>query len=104
MFRYVIYQELKCIMLDAIRGSYSTWNGYWTDACKKAGVEDAHFHDIRARVATTRDREGGSAKDLLGHSYQQTTDIYLVHSKSRRLNLFVAKSPSFREMKRPDAN
>lgn len=56
---------------------YSTWNGYWTEACKKAGVEDAHFHDIRARVATTCDQEGGSAKDLLGHSYQQTTDIYL---------------------------
>lgn len=55
----------------------STWCGYWSDACEKAGVEDAHFHDIRARVATTKDKEGGSAKELLGHAYQQTTDIYL---------------------------
>lgn len=56
---------------------YNTWHGYWLDACIAAEVEDAHFHDIRARVATTKDREGGSAKELLGHTHQQTTEIYL---------------------------
>lgn len=73
---------------------YSTWNGYWTDACQKSGVEDAHFHDIRARVATTRDQEGGSAKDLLGHSYQQTTDIYLRAFEVKKVDPVRRKMPN----------
>jgi integrase len=84
--------------------AYSTWNGYWTDACKKAGVEDAHFHDIRARVATTRDQEGGSAKDLLGHSYQQTTDIYLRAFEIKKVEPVRRKIPVIQGEEETDAN
>jgi integrase len=83
---------------------YSTWNGYWTDACKKAGVEDAHFHDIRARVATTRDKEGGSAKDLLGHSYQQTTDIYLRAFEIKKVEPVRRQIPVLKGEEVTDAN
>lgn len=82
----------------------STWCGYWIDACKKAGVDDAHFHDIRARAATTRDEEGGSAMELLGHANQQTTDIYLRKFKVIEVEPVRRKKPKLSDENVPNDN
>lgn len=76
---------------------YSTWYGYWADACQAAGVEDANFHDIRARVATTAHKEGKDAKNLLGHSHQQTTDGYIRDRTVKEVE------PLVRKMSKPGA-
>jgi integrase len=52
---------------------------YWTLACKAAGVEDAHFHDLRAAAATALEREHGieAAAAFLTHRNIATTMTYL---------------------------
>jgi integrase len=49
----------------------------WYRACARAGVEDAHFHDLRAAGATELDRAGGNAQKFLGHRRRTTTETYL---------------------------
>ena len=68
---------------------YSTWYGYWCDACDKAGVENANFHDIRARVATQADIEGSDAQGLLGHSHKGTTDGYIRDRRVKKVKPLV---------------
>ncbi|MFB3852852.1 MAG: tyrosine-type recombinase/integrase [Vicinamibacterales bacterium] len=52
----------------------------WTTACRKAGVEGLHFHDLR-REAASRLLEAGlplhHVSKLLGHQNIATTSIYL---------------------------
>lgn len=54
---------------------YKTVRAQWDAACRAAGVEDAHLHDLRAMAATAvgKDRAGA----LLGHRDARTTRIYL---------------------------
>lgn len=54
-----------------------TLREHWDAACKRAGVEDAHFHDLRAAGATEIDQRGGNAQAYLGHKSRQTTEVYL---------------------------
>ncbi len=52
----------------------------WRDlkaAARRAGVADATLHDLRAMAATEADRQGLSARVLLGHRSDRTTTIYL---------------------------
>lgn len=56
----------------------------WNRACKRAGVADAHFHDLRAAGATALDASGGDAQRFLGHRQRQTTEVYL---RDRRTNV-----------------
>lgn len=51
----------------------------WRAACRRAGVPDARFHDIRAMGATRIDREHGrhAAQAYLGHTSPASTEIYL---------------------------
>lgn len=51
----------------------------WDAACAAAGVQDAHWHDIRAAAATEVARLYGSeaAKEFLGHRSLVTTLAYL---------------------------
>lgn len=46
-------------------------------ACKRAGVEDAILHDLRAKAATDARKQGKNATHLLGHSTESTTTRYL---------------------------
>ena len=52
----------------------------WTLACKRAGLVDFHFHDLR-REAGSRWIEGGmvlhEVRDFLGHTRVSQTDTYL---------------------------
>lgn len=57
--------------------AYTTIYGHWRRACESAGVEDAHFHDIRADAATEANRAGRDSKALLGHASEQTHKRYL---------------------------
>lgn len=58
----------------------------WNAACKRAGVEDAHFHDLRAAGGTEVDRQGGirAAQIFLGHRSHRTTEVYL---RDKRANV-----------------
>lgn len=51
----------------------------WDKAVKAAGVEDAHFHDLRAAAGTEVERQRGKrgAQEFLGHLHENTTDRYL---------------------------
>lgn len=56
----------------------------WNAACSRAGVADAHFHDLRAAGATELERRGGDAQTFLGHRRRATTEVYL---RGRRANV-----------------
>jgi integrase len=51
----------------------------WTAACQRAGIEDAHFHDLRAAAGTEVERQRGkrAAQAFLGHQDERTTERYL---------------------------
>lgn len=51
----------------------------WNEACRRAGVADAHLHDVRARAGTDKDAQEGpkAAQGFLGHRSPRTTEIYL---------------------------
>jgi len=57
--------------------AYQTVREQWTKACRAAGIEDAHLHDLRAVAATTAKRQGKNATSLLAHSTPQQTQRYL---------------------------
>ncbi len=61
-----------------------TLRAHWDKACHAAGVQDAHFHDLRAAGGTEVDRRGGDAQKFLGHRNRTTTEVYL---RDRRVNV-----------------
>jgi integrase len=51
----------------------------WTTACRKAGIQDLHFRDLRRTWATHALASGASVtavRDNLGHGSISTTNIY----------------------------
>lgn len=58
----------------------------WDTACRRAKVDNAHFHDVRARAGTDKDRLEGeaAAQQFLGHRDARTTRIYL---RDKRANV-----------------
>jgi excisionase family DNA binding protein len=51
----------------------------WNKACAKAGVQDAHVHDIRHKAITDMQSSGvplAIVQQAVGHSQSQTTDGY----------------------------
>jgi len=49
----------------------------WARACARAGIQDAHLHDIRAKALTDADRQGLDAQQLAGHTTEAMTARYL---------------------------
>jgi integrase len=52
----------------------------WQRACVRAGVEDAHVHDLRAKALGDAQRRGvdlARLQDAAGHSSVTTTEGYL---------------------------
>jgi integrase len=69
--------------LTLFRGRYGPAPKYksvfeqWVTACKRAGVEDAHLHDLRAMSLTHAKAQGLDATALAGHSSEAMTRRYL---------------------------
>jgi integrase len=71
---------------------YSTVKDCWNRACQKAGVQDAHIHDLRAVAASKAKKQGKNATKLLNHSSEQQTVRYL-----RDREVEEVEGPSFGE-------
>lgn len=63
-----------------------TLRDHWDLATAAAGVQDAHFHDLRAAAATEIERRHGreAAQHFLGHKSAATTEGYL---RDKRVNV-----------------
>lgn len=57
--------------------TYHGAHSAWKRACESAGVEDAHFHDLRHRALTDAERQGKDARRLGGHSSKAMTQRYI---------------------------
>lgn len=69
---------------------YRSVRDQWDNACKAAGVEDAHLHDLRAVAGTEAEEQGLNPQALLMHSSPQNTQRYLRAKKEPKVN-----APSF---------
>lgn len=56
---------------------YSTTKIQWNKACEKAGVKDAHIHDLRAKSLTDAKQQGFNPQTLAGHTSEAMTDRYI---------------------------
>lgn len=62
----------------------------WQRACARQGINDAHFHDLRARALSDAKRRGLALVDIqdaAGHSSVTTTESYLRGFEVKRVNL-----------------
>jgi integrase len=57
--------------------AYKTVQDEWTAARVKAGVENAHIHDLRAKSLTHARRQGLDATALAGHASKAMTERYI---------------------------
>ena len=57
--------------------AYRTVRDEWDAACRKAGIEDAHMHDLRAKSLTHARRQGLDATALAGHASRAMTERYI---------------------------
>ncbi len=76
-----IHRSVKGLTLfhkrDGSPLAYGTVHHHWLKATEAAGVEDAHFHDIRAASATDAKAQGIDSKALLGHTTESSHNRYL---------------------------
>lgn len=58
----------------------------WARALERAGIEDAHFHDLRAKALTDKDRAEsmGAARTMGGHSTEHQTANYVRHKTAKK--------------------
>jgi integrase len=65
----------------------SGFNSIWRRLVKRSGVQDVHFHDIRAKSITDAKRLGGLdyAQALAGHESRNTTEGYIKSKESERV-------------------
>lgn len=70
-------QHGKIARMRLVQWKYRTIHEDWTKAVQAAGVEHCTLHDLRAMSATETNRQGGSAKGLLGHTDERMTRRYL---------------------------
>jgi integrase len=76
-----LHQSVKGLTLfhrrDGTPIPYVTMRDQWRRARLAAGVEDVHFHDIRAAAATDANARGLDSKALLGHASESSHKRYL---------------------------
>ena len=53
------------------------FNSIWQRYKKKSGVEDVHFHDIRAKALTDAEEQGRDAQKMAGHESKEMTEDYI---------------------------
>jgi len=66
--------------------SYDGASTAWQRAVKRAGILDAHFHDLKAKALTDVDdqRGIGDSQKMGGHSTQSQTADYIRHKKAKK--------------------
>jgi len=71
---------------DAQPYTYSGAITAWKRALKRAGIEDAHFHDLRSKALTDKDRAEGmrAAQTMGGHTTQTQTAAYVRHKTAKK--------------------
>jgi integrase len=93
-----LHQNIKALtLLHNRKGKipdYRTVRQQWDLACERAGVTNAHLHDLRAMSATWSRRQGQNATTLLGHTNVVQTERYLRDREAK-----VAEGPSFGQSK-----
>ena len=57
--------------------AYRTVRDQWEAACRAAGVQGAHIHDIRAKALTDAKRQGLDPTALAGHASAAMTERYI---------------------------
>jgi integrase len=70
--------------------AYTYWGAStaWRRALARAKVADAHFHDLRAKAGTDKERREGmqAARLLLGHTTEQQTSDYVRGKTARKIS------------------
>lgn len=68
--------------------SYEAMKSAWRRALSRAGVKDAHIHDLRAKALTDVDRKHGvaAAQRMGAHSTQAQTAEYVRHKTAIRIS------------------
>ncbi|WP_017941677.1 tyrosine-type recombinase/integrase [Thioalkalivibrio sp. ALE6] len=84
---------LFCTMRGGRRYSYATVRDMWHTACQRAGVDDAHLHDLRAKAITDAKNQGLDPQALSGHTTEAMTNRYI-----RARDTVRAKPPSIRQL------
>jgi len=74
------------------RPDYRTVREQWDKACRAAGVEDAHLHDLRAKSLTHAKHQGRDPTALAGHKSPAMTERYIRLREFRSV-----EGPSFRQ-------
>lgn len=78
--RKIVKQCGEVYLFESRRGkaySYFGVSAMFRRACKSAGVEDFHIHDIRAKALTDAHQQGHDAQKLAGHGSRSTTEGYI---------------------------
>lgn len=91
-----LHSTAKLILLAQRNGrprSYGGVRDLWERACLRAGVADAHLHDLRAKALTDAKAQGLDPQALGGHASESNTRRYL-----RGRERHVAAGPSFRQL------
>jgi len=65
--------------------AYNTVSNWWRIARDKAGVTNAHFHDIRGKSATDAKGKGQDYQALLGHTTKAMSDSYIKLEEAQRV-------------------
>ncbi|CAN7474215.1 tyrosine-type recombinase/integrase [Variovorax sp. LjRoot175] len=78
-------------VFTTLKGAPYTYDGAstaWTRARDRAGVKNAHFHDLRAKALTDVDehRDIKEAQGMGGHSTQAQTADYIRHKKAKKVS------------------
>lgn len=71
--------------------SYATINTWWQQAREKAGIDDVHFHDIRAKSATDAKQAGIDYQALLGHTTKAMSDRYIKIEEAQQVDTLQRK-------------